>query len=55
MSDTDSLTDLIMQANELYQKAIQSQKAGNWADYGYEISQLQTILERMTKMVSEEE
>jgi hypothetical protein len=44
-----------MRANELYQKAVQSQKAGNWADYGNQISELQAILEKMTKKVSEGE
>ncbi|MGA1840337.1 MAG: UPF0182 family protein [bacterium] len=54
LSDAESLSDLIMRANDLYQKAIQSQKAGNWADYGNQISQLQTILEKMTKIALEE-
>ncbi|MGA1864189.1 MAG: UPF0182 family protein [bacterium] len=53
LSETDSLSELVMRANELYQRAIQSQKAGNWADYGDKISQLQAILEKMNKMVSE--
>jgi uncharacterized membrane protein (UPF0182 family) len=50
---SDSLSDLIRQANEMYQKAIQSQKSGNWADYGTKISELHAILEKMMTMVSE--
>jgi uncharacterized membrane protein (UPF0182 family) len=41
--------DDISKANELYQKALEAQKAGDWASYGEYIKQLGDILKNMKK------
>jgi uncharacterized membrane protein (UPF0182 family) len=38
---------LAQEANATYQRAIEAQKAGDWAKYGEEIARLGEILERM--------
>ena len=50
MTDTSSLSELIQRANDLYSEALQYQKAGNWADYGRKLSELQDVLEKMAEM-----
>jgi uncharacterized membrane protein (UPF0182 family) len=39
--------NLAAQANELYQRALQAQRDGNWAQYGENIKQLGEVLQRM--------
>jgi len=40
-------TDLAKQAVDLYNKAIDAQKAGDWANYGNYINQLKDILNQI--------
>jgi len=42
-----SSNPLVAQASEHYQRALQAQRAGNWASYGDEIEQLGAVLERL--------
>jgi uncharacterized membrane protein (UPF0182 family) len=38
---------LAAQAQEIYRRALQAQREGNWAQYGENIKQLGEVLERM--------
>ena len=40
---------LIKQANELYTKALDAQKSGDWAKYGDYINQLGTMLKQLNR------
>ncbi len=42
-------TGLASQAREHYQRALEAQRAGNWAQYGEEIKRLGEILERLSR------
>ncbi|MBK1813419.1 UPF0182 family protein [Clostridium sp. YIM B02505] len=49
-SDNNNISkDDITKANELYQKALEAQKAGDWSAYGEYIKQLGDILKNMKK------
>jgi uncharacterized membrane protein (UPF0182 family) len=39
--------DLAQQAQQIYQRAIQAQREGNWAQYGEEIKRLGEVLQRL--------
>jgi uncharacterized membrane protein (UPF0182 family) len=39
--------DLAQQAQQIYQRAIEAQRAGNWAQYGEEIKRLGEVLQRL--------
>ncbi|MCU0255398.1 MAG: hypothetical protein MUF60_01525 [Vicinamibacterales bacterium] len=41
--------DLAQQARIVYQRALEAQRAGNWAQYGEEIRRLGEILERLAQ------
>jgi uncharacterized membrane protein (UPF0182 family) len=45
----DGLDRLAEQAREHYQRALQAQRDGNWAQYGEEIKRLGEILEKMRR------
>lgn len=42
-------SDLSRQARDVYERAIQAQRQGNWAQYGEEIKRLGSILEQMER------
>ena len=44
-----SLSQLIQQANAVYETAIQAQRAGNWTAYGQALAQLETILSALAR------
>ncbi len=41
--------DLAQQARIVYQRAIEAQRAGNWAQYGEELRRLGEILDRLAQ------
>ena len=45
--DTEFDENLVKSANEVFEKAIEAQKNGKWAEYGKEIEKLQKILVKM--------
>ncbi|WP_213818949.1 UPF0182 family protein [Garciella nitratireducens] len=45
--------ELILQANELFKKAQEAQKQGDWGKYGEFLKELQEILNELEQMVSE--
>ena len=47
--------DLAMQARVLYQRAIDAQRAGDWARYGEEIKRLGDVLERLAQERAEKQ
>ena len=48
-ADTAEWQRLAAEAKDLYQRAIDAQRAGDWAKYGEEIKRLGEVLERMKK------
>ncbi len=42
-----SVENLVLQAKETYDKAINAQKAGDWADYGTQLNVLESILKQL--------
>ena len=46
---TQSIASLVAQANDLYTKALNAQKAGDWASYGNFLNQLQTVLNELNQ------
>ena len=51
---TGDIADLIEQAQQHYDKALEYQRAGNWAGYGEEIEALRRVLERLAELAVEE-
>jgi uncharacterized membrane protein (UPF0182 family) len=49
----DVSTDLITQANTLFNEAQEAQKAGDWALYGQKLDQLETVLKSMQDQISQ--
>jgi len=49
----EGISSLVQKANELYQRAQQALKAGDWAGYGKAIEELGQVLEEMLKNESE--
>ncbi|KGN00872.1 membrane protein [Clostridium novyi A str. 4570] len=47
LNKKESIPDEIKDAKELYEKAIESQKQGNWAEYGENIKRLGDILNKL--------
>lgn len=47
--------ELIIKANEIFQRAQEAQRAGNWADYGKYIDELERTLERLHQLETAEE
>jgi len=47
-----NLTDLINQAQQHYNQALNYQKAGDWANYGKELAALQAILEQLSALTA---
>jgi uncharacterized protein len=45
--DVARLSDLIEQANQQYQAALQAQQAGDWAEYGRQLQALQLTLQQL--------
>ena len=45
-----SLSQLIQQANAVYETALQAQRAGNWTAYGQALAQLETILAELARL-----
>ena len=45
--------ELILQANDLFEKAQEAQRQGNWAQYGEYLEKLQKILNQLEQTVSE--
>ena len=54
-ADTDSISELIRQANGFYKEAVRYQKSGDWAKYGENLANLQAVLERMAKLTPEKD
>ena len=52
--EIDTIKDLIVRANEMFNKAQASQRAGNWAEYGRNIDELSQILERLDELNNEQ-
>ncbi len=50
--DADSISELILKANELLNVAIEHQRAGEWAEYGEKLSQLEFVLKRLENLDS---
>ena len=46
---TDDVTELIRLANEAYESAQESQRAGDWAGYGQFMEQLQQYLQQLAQ------
>lgn len=50
---TGDLSDISQTALELYEKAVEAQRAGNWAQYGEYLKQLGEVLKNLTEQVKE--
>jgi uncharacterized membrane protein (UPF0182 family) len=46
-----AVTDLIRQAQDHYQRALDAQRAGDWTTYGDEIAQVGTLLQRLRELM----
>jgi uncharacterized membrane protein (UPF0182 family) len=46
-----AVTDLIRQAQDHYQRALDAQRTGDWATYGDEIEQVGTLLQRLRELL----
>ncbi len=49
---TPAMADLIRQAQDHYQRAIDAQRNGDWATYGEEIEQVGGLLQRLRELMS---
>jgi len=49
------VANLIEEAQQHYDKALEHLKAGDWADYGKEIDALKVVLDKLSTLVTEEE
>lgn len=47
LNKKESVSDELKDAKELYEKAIEAQKQGNWAEYGENIKRLGDILNKL--------
>ena len=47
-----AMADLIRQAQDHYQRAIDAQRNGDWATYGDEIEELGGLLQRLRELMS---
>lgn len=50
--ETGTINDLVSKANELYKKAIESSKNGDWASYGENLKQLEEVLNKLNITVN---
>ena len=51
LAEDETIEDLVQKANELFNKAEEAQRQGNWAEYGKYLSQLQDILKNLQGLV----
>lgn len=50
-STSPAVADLIRQAQDHYQRALDAQRTGDWATYGDEIEQVGTLLQRLRELL----
>ena len=51
----DTIRDLINRANDLFNRAQESQRAGDWGEYGRNLDELQKVLERLNQLNTTEQ